>query len=74
LAWGLLVDYLVMSFRIFLIRQSVIHAIPDELLEAEPDLGRRSNGRIASMATLAGEPNIPFQPYRLSITISILAV
>ncbi|MGQ7847511.1 carbohydrate ABC transporter permease [Granulosicoccus sp. 3-233] len=31
---GLLVGYLVMSFGIFLIRQSVIHAIPDELLEA----------------------------------------
>lgn len=31
---GLLIGYLVMSFGIFLIRQSVIHAIPDELLEA----------------------------------------
>lgn len=31
---GLLVGYLVMSFGIFLVRQSVIHAIPDELLEA----------------------------------------
>ena len=32
--WGLTVGYLVMSFGIFLIRQNVIHAIPDELLEA----------------------------------------
>lgn len=32
--WGLTVGYLVMSFGIFLVRQSVIHAIPDELLEA----------------------------------------
>lgn len=32
--WGLLVAYLVMSFGIFLIRQNVIHSIPDELLEA----------------------------------------
>jgi multiple sugar transport system permease protein len=32
--WGLLIGYLVMSFGIFLIRQNVIHAIPDELLEA----------------------------------------
>ncbi|MDR3372387.1 MAG: carbohydrate ABC transporter permease [Ancalomicrobiaceae bacterium] len=32
--WGLLLGYLVMSFGIFLIRQNVIHAIPDELLEA----------------------------------------
>lgn len=31
---GLLIGYLVMSFGIFLIRQSVMHAIPDELLEA----------------------------------------
>jgi multiple sugar transport system permease protein len=31
---GLLVGYLVMSFGIFLIRQNVIHSIPDELLEA----------------------------------------
>jgi multiple sugar transport system permease protein len=31
---GLLIGYLVMSFGIFLIRQNVIHAIPDELLEA----------------------------------------
>ena len=31
---GLLFGYLVMSFGIFLIRQNVIHAIPDELLEA----------------------------------------
>jgi len=31
---GLLIGYLVMSFGIFLIRQSVIHAIPDELIEA----------------------------------------
>jgi multiple sugar transport system permease protein len=32
--WGLLVGYLVMSFGIFLIRQNVLHSIPDELLEA----------------------------------------
>lgn len=32
--WGLLLGYLVMSFGIFLIRQNVIHAVPDELLEA----------------------------------------
>lgn len=32
--WGLLVGYLVMSFGIFLVRQNVIQAIPDELLEA----------------------------------------
>ncbi|MCX7340416.1 MAG: carbohydrate ABC transporter permease [Hyphomicrobiales bacterium] len=32
--WGLLLGYLVMSFGIFLIRQNVIQAIPDELLEA----------------------------------------
>jgi multiple sugar transport system permease protein len=32
--WGLLVGYLVMSFGIFLIRQNVIHAVPNELLEA----------------------------------------
>lgn len=32
--WGLLIGYLVMSFGIFLIRQNVIHTIPDELLEA----------------------------------------
>ncbi len=32
--WGLLVAYLVMSFGIFLIRQNVIHSIPDELLVA----------------------------------------
>jgi len=32
--WGLLIGYLVMSFGIFLIRQNVIAAIPDELLEA----------------------------------------
>lgn len=32
--WGLLVGYLVMSFGIFLVRQNVIHSIPDELLEA----------------------------------------
>lgn len=32
--WGLLIGYLVMSFGIFLVRQNVIHAIPDELLEA----------------------------------------
>ncbi len=31
---GLLIGYLVMSFGIFLIRQNVIHSIPDELLEA----------------------------------------
>lgn len=31
---GLLLGYLVMSFGIFLIRQNVIHAVPDELLEA----------------------------------------
>jgi multiple sugar transport system permease protein len=31
---GLLIGYLVMSFGIFLIRQNVIHTIPDELLEA----------------------------------------
>lgn len=31
---GLLIGYLVMSFGIFLIRQNVIAAIPDELLEA----------------------------------------
>jgi multiple sugar transport system permease protein len=32
--WGLLIGYLVMSFGIFLIRQNVIHSIPEELLEA----------------------------------------
>lgn len=32
--WGLLIGYLVMSFGIFLIRQNVIAAIPDELIEA----------------------------------------
>lgn len=32
--WGLLLGYLVMSFGIFLIRQNVIHSVPDELLEA----------------------------------------
>lgn len=32
--WGLLIGYLVMSFGIFLIRQNVIHSIPDELIEA----------------------------------------
>lgn len=32
--WGLLLGYLVMSFGIFLIRQNVIHSIPDEYLEA----------------------------------------
>lgn len=32
--WGVLVGYLVMSFGIFLIRQNVIHSIPDELIEA----------------------------------------
>lgn len=32
--WGLLLGYMVMSFGIFLIRQNVMHAIPDELLEA----------------------------------------
>lgn len=32
--WGLLLGYMVMSFGIFLIRQNVVHAIPDELLEA----------------------------------------
>ncbi|MHA6688829.1 carbohydrate ABC transporter permease [Devosia sp. A449] len=32
--WGLLLGYLVMSFGIFLIRQNVMHSIPDELLEA----------------------------------------
>ncbi len=32
--WGLLLGYLVMSFGIFLVRQNVRHAIPDELLEA----------------------------------------
>lgn len=31
---GLLLGYLVMSFGIFLIRQNVVHSIPDELLEA----------------------------------------
>jgi multiple sugar transport system permease protein len=31
---GLLLGYLVMSFGIFLMRQNVMHAIPDELLEA----------------------------------------
>lgn len=31
---GILLGYLVMSFGIFLIRQNVIHTIPDELLEA----------------------------------------
>jgi multiple sugar transport system permease protein len=31
---GLLLGYLVMSFGIFLIRQNVLHSIPDELLEA----------------------------------------
>lgn len=31
---GLLLGYLVMSFGIFLIRQNVIHSIPDELIEA----------------------------------------
>ena len=31
---GMLVGYLVMSFGIFLIRQNVLHSIPDELLEA----------------------------------------
>jgi multiple sugar transport system permease protein len=32
--WGLLLGYMVMSFGIFLIRQNVIHSVPDELLEA----------------------------------------
>lgn len=32
--WGLVLGYLVMSFGIFLIRQNVLHSIPDELLEA----------------------------------------
>lgn len=32
--WGVLVGYLVMSFGIFLVRQNVIHSIPDELIEA----------------------------------------
>lgn len=32
--WGLAIGYLVMSFGIFLIRQNVVHSIPDELLEA----------------------------------------
>jgi multiple sugar transport system permease protein len=32
--WGLLLGYMIMSFGIFLIRQNVMHAIPDELLEA----------------------------------------
>ena len=32
--WGLLIGYLVMSFGIFLIRQNVNTAIPDELIEA----------------------------------------
>lgn len=32
--WGLLLGYVVMSFGIFLVRQNVIHSIPDELLEA----------------------------------------
>ena len=32
--WGLLLGYLVMSFGIFLIRQNVIHSLPDELSEA----------------------------------------
>jgi multiple sugar transport system permease protein len=32
--WGMLIGYLVMSFGIFLIRQNVMHSIPDELLEA----------------------------------------
>ncbi|EKF20496.1 carbohydrate ABC transporter permease [Nitratireductor pacificus] len=32
--WGLLLGYLVMSFGIFLVRQNVMHSIPDELLEA----------------------------------------
>ena len=32
--WGLAIGYLVMSFGIFLIRQNVLHSIPDELLEA----------------------------------------
>jgi multiple sugar transport system permease protein len=32
--WGMLIGYLVMSFGIFLIRQNVIHSIPDELIEA----------------------------------------
>jgi multiple sugar transport system permease protein len=32
--WGLLFAYLVMSFGIFLVRQNVVHSIPDELLEA----------------------------------------
>ncbi len=31
---GILLGYLVMSFGIFLVRQNVIHTIPDELLEA----------------------------------------
>jgi multiple sugar transport system permease protein len=31
---GVLLGYLVMSFGIFLVRQNVIHTIPDELLEA----------------------------------------
>lgn len=32
--WGLVLGYLVMAFGIFLIRQNVIHTVPDELLEA----------------------------------------
>jgi multiple sugar transport system permease protein len=32
--WGMLIGYLVMSFGIFLIRQNVMHSIPDELLDA----------------------------------------
>ncbi len=32
--WGMLLGYLVMSFGIFLIRQNVLHSIPDELIEA----------------------------------------
>ena len=42
--WGLMVGYLVMSFGIFLIRQNVIHSIPDELLEAARIDGAGNSG------------------------------
>ena len=56
--WGLMVGYLVMSFGIFLIRQNVIHSIPDELLEAARIDGAGESGvllyRAAAVAGAAG--------------------
>lgn len=63
--WGLLLGYLVMSFGIFLIRQNVMHSIPDELLELRASTGRESSGSSGGSSCrscAARSARLPFLP------------